>query len=282
MEHYEKIRVVGRGSHGLVTLHRQKQHNKLVIVKEVAVDHLNEDEKKATLNEVRVLSKLKHPNVVAYFDNFVQDASVKIVMEYANKGSLHDLIQVQDGKLIQQDEILQMFTQIVEGLYYIHSQKVLHRDLKTHNIFVSHEPSVYSMPILKIGDFGISKVLTSQSKASTVLGTPSYLSPELCQGQMYDERSDIWALGCILYEMLTLKKAFEAPTLASLVMKIIHGQVTPIDRTKYSAGMEQLLHTLLRISPLDRPTAAMLLSHPLICTTLCKVGTSLGKIIQNT
>ncbi|KAE8739670.1 hypothetical protein FOCC_FOCC014828 [Frankliniella occidentalis] len=240
MEHYEKIRVVGRGSHGsvnvfiykqitngpivlarepdtvflfhrLVTLHRQKQHNKLVIVKEVAVDHLNEDEKKATLNEVRVLSKLKHPNVVAYFDNFVQDASVKIVMEYANKGSLHDLIQVQDGKLIQQDEILQMFTQIVEGLYYIHSQKVLHRDLKTHNIFVSHEPSVYSMPILKIGDFGISKVLTSQSKASTVLGTPSYLSPELCQGQMYDERSDIWALGCILYEMLTLKKAFEAP-----------------------------------------------------------------------
>ncbi|KAK3930130.1 Serine/threonine-protein kinase Nek8 [Frankliniella fusca] len=211
MEHYEKIRVVGRGSHGLVTLHRKKEDNKLVIVKEVSLDHLTDDEKKATLNEVKVLSKLKHPNVVAYFDNFIHDASVKIVMEYANKGSLHDLIQNQEGKHLPQAEVLQMFSQIVQGLHYIHDQKILHRDLKTHNIFVSHEPSIYSMPILKIGDFGISKVLASQSKASTVLGTPSYLSPELCQGQTYDERSDIWALGCILYEMLTLKKAFEAP-----------------------------------------------------------------------
>ncbi|XP_034243084.1 serine/threonine-protein kinase Nek8-like [Thrips palmi] len=279
MESYEKIKVVGRGSHGLVSLCRRKDTS-LVILKEVAIDHLTEKEKEATLNEVLVLSKLHHPNVIAYFDNFIHDSSVKIVMEYANRGSLHDFLESQNGTHLPQEDVMLMFTQIIQGLHYIHSQKILHRDLKTHNIFVSHEPNVFSMPILKIGDFGISKVLMSQSKASTVLGTPSYLSPELCQGQMYDEHSDIWALGCILYEMLTFKKAFEAPTLANLVIKIIHGKVPSIDSSKYTVGMEQLLHSILQTSPHDRPTAAMLLSHPLVCASLCTVGTNLGRINQ--
>lgn len=277
---YDKIKVVGRGSHGLVSLCRNLKDNRLVIIKEVHVEHLTEQEKESTLNEVKVLSRLNHPNIIAYYDNFIHDSSVKIVMEYANKGSLHDYLQSQNGNLVPQMDVIKMFTQIVQGLHYIHSQKILHRDLKTHNIFVIHNPEVLLLPILKIGDFGISKVLMSQSKASTVLGTPSYLSPELCQGQMYDEHSDLWALGCILYEMLTLRKAFEAPTLASLVMKIMQGQVIPIDTAKYTKAMEELLQALLRSVPQERPSAAMLLSHPLICTSVCTLGTNLGRLVR--
>ena len=81
---------------------------------------------------------------------------------------------------------------------------------------------------LQIGDFGISKILTSKSKASTVVGTPSYISPELCEGRPYDQKSDVWSLGCILYEMCALQRAFQAPSLPALVLKIMRGRIQPL------------------------------------------------------
>ncbi len=87
------------------------------------------------------------------------------------------------------------------------------------------------MQIVKIGDFGISKVLSSKSKANTVVGTPCYISPELCEGKPYNQKSDIWALGCVLYELCTLQRAFDAPNLPALVLKIMRGTVAPLSET---------------------------------------------------
>ena len=100
---------------------------------------------------------------------------------------------------------MHLFVQLLLSLQHVHSKQILHRDLKTQNILLNKDRDV-----VKIGDFGISKVLSSKSKAFTVVGTPCYISPELCEGKPYNQKSDIWAVGCVLYELLSLKRAFEA------------------------------------------------------------------------
>ncbi len=100
---------------------------------------------------------------------------------------------------------MHLFVQLLLSLQHVHSKQILHRDLKTQNILLNKDRDV-----VKIGDFGISKVLSSESKAFTVVGTPCYISPELCEGKPYNQKSDIWAVGCVLYELLSLKRAFEA------------------------------------------------------------------------
>lgn len=109
------------------------------------------------------------------------------------------------------------------SLEYIHGRKVIHRDLKTQNIFLTGNNTV------KLGDFGISKVLeNTNGLAMTVVGTPYYMSPEVCQNQPYTYKSDVWALGCVLYELCTLKHAFAADNLLGLVYKIVQDKHEPI------------------------------------------------------
>ena len=110
--------------------------------------------------------------------------------------------------------------------------------------------------------FGISKVLSSQSKAHTVVGTPCYISPELCEGKSYDEKSDIWALGCVLYEIVSLRRAFDAPNLPALVLKIMRGTVAPVSET-YSQGLQSLILSILHLDPAERPTLGQILARPI-------------------
>ena len=106
------------------------------------------------------------------------------------------------------------FCQLVLSLKDIHHEHIMHRDIKSENVFIQIGN------IAKIGDFGISKILSSRSKAHSLVGTPCYISPELCEGKPYGPKSDVWSLGCLLYEMAALRRAFEAPNLPSLVLKV--------------------------------------------------------------
>ncbi|KAJ8887913.1 hypothetical protein PR048_007397 [Dryococelus australis] len=180
---------------------------KPVVIKCIPLEQVVEKDLADARNEVKVLSMLTHPNIIEYYDSFHCDGVFNIVMEYASGGTLHEFITSRDGCFLPQKDVLHLFCQLVLAVHHIHSHRILHRDLKTANIFLSgHSPC-----IVKVGDFGISKVLSSQSSASTVLGTPCYMSPELCQGRSYNTKSDIWALGCVLYELIALHKAFHAP-----------------------------------------------------------------------
>lgn len=118
---------------------------------------------------------------------------------------------------------------------------------------------------VKLGDFGISRVLeNSNAAAMTVVGTPYYMSPEACQSQPYTAKSDVWALGIILYELCTLKHAFQADNLLGLVFKIVSDKFEPIDSKLYSKDMQNLIERLLEKDPIKRPSVREILKMPLI------------------
>jgi len=249
--------MAGRGAYGTVYLARRNTDGREVILKQIPVDMMSTADRQSILNEIKVLAMLNHPNVIEYYENFLQDKAMVIAMEYAAGGTLFDLVdsKAKSGQHLEEEEVAHLFAQIVLAMQYVHQNQILHRDLKSQNIFLTR-----SLDHVKIGDFGISKILSSKSKALTVVGTPCYISPELCEGRPYNTKSDIWSLGCILYELCACKRAFEAPTLPALIMKIIRG-VTPPLPAQFSPGLRQLLSCLLATEPSLRPTIAEVSAH---------------------
>ncbi|KAJ8040924.1 Serine/threonine-protein kinase Nek8 [Holothuria leucospilota] len=272
MDNYEKIKVVGRGAFGTVYLCQRQSDRKLVIIKQIPVEQMTKDERQSALNEAKVLSMLEHPNIIEYYENFLEDKALMIVMEYAEGGTLFDYLQQRGNALLDEDEVLYLFTQILLSLQHVHSKQILHRDLKTQNILMNK-----TRDVVKTGDFGISKILSSKSKAVTVVGTPCYISPELCEGKPYNQKSDIWAVGCILYELLTLKKAFEASTLPALVMKIMRGSVAPVS-DRYSVHIRKLLMNMLQQDPDKRPTTNQVMAEPIVVKTLARIIFEMGRV----
>nr|XP_008269242.1 serine/threonine-protein kinase Nek8 isoform X4 [Oryctolagus cuniculus] len=272
MEKYERIRVVGRGAFGIVHLCLRKADQKLVIIKQIPVEQMTKEERQAAQNECQVLKLLNHPNVIEYYENFLEDKALMIAMEYAPGGTLAEFIQKRCNSLLEEETILHFFVQILLALHHVHTHLILHRDLKTQNILLDKHRMV-----VKIGDFGISKILSSKSKAYTVVGTPCYISPELCEGKPYNQKSDIWALGCVLYELASLKRAFEAANLPALVLKIMSGTFAPIS-DRYSPELRQLVLSLLSLEPAQRPPLSHIMAQPLCIRALLSLHTDLGSV----
>lgn len=272
MEKYERIRVVGRGAFGIVHLCLRKADQKLVILKQIPVEQMTKEERQAAQNECQVLKLLNHPNVIEYYENFLEDKALMIAMEYAPGGTLAEFIQKRCNSLLEEETILHFFVQILLALHHVHTHLILHRDLKTQNILLDKHRMV-----VKIGDFGISKILSSKSKAYTVVGTPCYISPELCEGKPYNQKSDIWALGCVLYELASLKRAFEAANLPALVLKIMSGTFAPIS-DRYSPELRQLVLSLLSLEPAQRPPLSHIMAQPLCIRALLNIHTDVGSV----
>ncbi|XP_034556633.1 serine/threonine-protein kinase Nek8 isoform X2 [Notolabrus celidotus] len=187
-------------------------------------------------------------------------------------GTLADYIQKRCNSLLDEETILHFFVQILLALYHVHNKLILHRDLKTQNILLDKHQM-----IVKIGDFGISKILVSKSKAYTVVGTPCYISPELCEGKPYNQKSDIWALGCVLYELASLKRAFEAANLPALVLKIMSGTFAPIS-DRYSPELRQLILNMLNLDPSKRPQLNEIMALPICIRPLLNLYTDIGNV----
>ncbi|XP_055476501.1 serine/threonine-protein kinase Nek8 isoform X3 [Psammomys obesus] len=272
MEKYERIRVVGRGAFGIVHLCLRKADQKLVIIKQIPVEQMTKEERQAAQNECQVLKLLNHPNVIEYYENFLEDKALMIAMEYAPGGTLAEFIQKRCNSLLEEETILHFFVQILLALHHVHTHLILHRDLKTQNILLDKHRM-----LVKIGDFGISKILSSKSKAYTVVGSPCYISPELCEGKPYNQKSDIWALGCVLYELASLKRAFEAANLPALVLKIMSGTFAPIS-DRYSPELRQLVLSLLSLEPAQRPPLSHIMAQPLCIRALLNLHTDVGSV----
>lgn len=152
MNNYERLSIIGKGSFGKALLVRSKLDKKLCVVKEISISEMDAKEQKEAANEVNVLSQLKHPNIISYRDSFLENGNLYIVMDYADGGDLYKAIKNQKSVHFTEEQILDWFVQLCLGLKHVHDRKILHRDLKSQNIFLT------STKMVKLGDFGISKV----------------------------------------------------------------------------------------------------------------------------
>jgi NIMA (never in mitosis gene a)-related kinase len=156
---------------------------------------------------------------VKYYDSFLEKNILNIVMEFCEGGDLASYLRQQLGRPLSENKIWKFLIQMSLGLDYIHKKKILHRDIKSMNIFLAKDESI------RIGDLGVAKVLCEEGNfAHTMVGTPYYLSPEMCEEKPYNEKSDVWALGCVLYELCTFKHPFDAANQGSLILKIVRGR----------------------------------------------------------
>ncbi|XP_060237432.1 serine/threonine-protein kinase Nek5 [Meriones unguiculatus] len=261
MDKFDLIKIIGEGTFGKVYLAKDKSEHNHCVIKEIDLTK----EKEATEKEAILLATMKHPNIVTFFGSFQESSRLFIVMEYCDGGDLLQRIQRQQGVLFSEDQILCWFVQISLGLKHIHDRKVLHRDIKSQNIFLSKNGMV-----AKLGDFGIARTLNnSMELAQTCAGTPYYLSPEICQNRPYNNKTDIWSLGCVLYELCTLKHPFESNNLHHLVLKICQARVAPIS-PHFSLDLQSLVPQLFKVSPRDRPSINSLLKRPFLETLVAR------------
>ncbi|KAG8348566.1 Protein kinase domain [Trypanosoma vivax] len=259
MEKYSKVRVLGKGSFGSAILIRRRNDNALFVIKEVFLGKMNKKERMEARQECRVLQQLNHPNIVRYIEHFENRDNLFIVMEYCDGGDLH-------GKLkrgpMNENTILYYYSQICLAMEYLHSRHILHRDIKTMNIFLMKNGSV------KLGDFGIATVLRStMGMANTVCGTPYYFSPEICRNRPYNNKSDVWALGVLLYELATGRHPFDGNSMQQLMQSIVRGRYPPLP-PHFSHDFRKMVDWCLQKDPTHRPSIKQTLGLPIVRKSL--------------
>ncbi|XP_044936493.1 serine/threonine-protein kinase Nek3 isoform X3 [Mustela putorius furo] len=225
MDGYVVLRVIGEGSFGRALLVQQESSNQLFAMKEIRLPKSLSGTQNSR-KEAVLLAKMKHPNIVAFQESFEAEGHLYIVMEFCDGGDLMQKIKHQKGKLFPEDMILNWFTQMCLGVNHIHKKRVLHRDIKSKNIFLTQNGKV------KLGDFGSARLLSN----------------------------DIWSLGCILYELCTLKHPFQANSWKSLILKICQGSLSPLP-SQYSCELQLLIKQMFKRNPSHRPSATTLLSR---------------------
>ncbi len=260
---YKVIQSLGEGSFGKAFLCQKESDNSFCVIKQIIVQDMNQKEKDDVLNEANILSKLDHQNIIKFYDLFESEKpkhSINIVTEYADGGDLSEKIKERKNKNnnFSESEILDYFTQICLAIKHIHEKKIIHRDLKSGNIFLM------KTGLVKLGDFGISKkFMKTMEKAKTMVGTPYYLSPEIISGNPYDAKSDIWSLGVLLYEMMTFKMPFNANNFSMLVAKIQRGNYIP-PPSIYTKDLRELVSKCLTLEPERRPSIQEIIRMPII------------------
>ena len=251
---------LGIGSYGTVYKVCKKNTNKIYVIKQVSLLGLGEKEIMEYKSEAKLLSSIKSNYVVKYFDSFIDNHNLNILMEYCDGGDLYQYLDKNKKKKIKLKEkiIWQIFIQMIIGLNSIHKKKILHRDIKSQNIFLTKNLDI------KIGDLGVSKKLIQTNFAKTFIGTPYYLSPEICMEKPYNDKSDIWAIGCILYELCTFNYPFNAKSQGALLLKILNNEPEKIDNNYYSKDLQNMINLLLNKNYELRPSCADILKMKII------------------
>ena len=269
VEKYEVISLIGKGNFGSISKIRRKEDGKILVWKELNYGIMEEKDKHHIVSEINILKELHHPNIVKYYDRIIdkQNTKIYIIMEYCPGGDLGQLIKKykQSKQYISEEIILKIFSQVASALYECHNHKggkILHRDIKPSNVFLDNENNV------KLGDFGLSRMLSKEMNfAYSNVGTPYYMSPEQIDEKEYNEKSDIWSLGCFLYELCALHPPFEAHNHLTLALKIKSGKVEKIPEN-YSENLKKIISNLMNLNPDKRPNITQIINLPEVSSIL--------------
>ncbi|CAB1117479.1 unnamed protein product [Ectocarpus sp. CCAP 1310/34] len=256
-QQFDVLQTLGRGSFGVVRKVRRKADGKTLVVKEMDYGAADEKQKEQIVAEVNILRELRHPFIVRYYDRIVDRRRTRlhIVMEHCST-DLARVIKTRRlrGEYLDESFLWNLMCQVVVALEFCHGRvgkegsrrPIIHRDLKPDNVFLTSDN------VVKLGDFGLAKELSGAQLAETSVGTPYYMSPELINEQRYDERTDVWSLGCLMYEAAALTRPFDAHNQLALAMKINTSKVAPIP-SRYSLDLFATIEWMLSKTRHKRP-----------------------------
>lgn len=285
MDKYTKLAKIGSGSFGCAYLVTRKADPlaRKFVVKEIRMDPRDQQ---GALREAKLLAALDHPNIIACKESFLlapapgpqangrapQQQVLCIVTEYADGGDLRKKLEqhIASRSHLKETEVLDLFVQCCLALKHLHDRKIIHRDIKPENVFLMKSN------VVKLGDFGVATVLSNTlACAETMTGTPYYTSPEICLGRRYNSKTDIWSLGCVLYELVTFAHAFNGRSQRQLFDNIMNASYVPIATVlagaragtggvSYSRGLSELVGEMLRKNPRDRPSVNQIIKKPIV------------------
>ena len=260
MNGFQILSKIGEGTYSTVLKVRRIKDGNIYALKKVKFYKLSNKEKENALNEIRILASINNKNVISYKEAFFdeKDNSLGIVMEYADKGDLFQLItnRKKNKDYFTEEEVWRVFTQLLNGLKALHDLKILHRDIKSANVFL------FEGGICKLGDLNVSKV-ARKGLGYTQTGTPYYASPEVWEEKPYDNKSDVWSLGCVIYEMITLRPPFQANSMDELYKRIMRGMYPKIS-SRYSEDLSDAIKLMIQVEAGARPNCEELLKMPMI------------------
>ncbi|KAK7103381.1 serine/threonine-protein kinase Nek2-like isoform X2 [Littorina saxatilis] len=276
LDDFQVVSTIGTGSYGTCKKIRRKKDGKIMVWKEMDYGAMSEAEKQLLVSEVNLLRELKHRHIVRYYDRIIDRsrAVIYILMEYCQGGDLATVIARcrKDGTKVDEDFAWRILIQITLALKECHRRKngksILHRDLKPANIFLDRQQNV------KLGDFGLARVLHHETSfAQTYVGTPYYMSPELVNNMSYNDKSDVWALGCLLYELCALHPPFIANNQTELNRKIRIGDYPRIP-AKYCSELDRIVRRMLKVEVTTRPSINDILRDPIVARRYQQVESS--------
>ena len=254
------VKKLGSGAYSTVSLVTRKQDQKIYALKCVQISKLSPIERQNSLNEISLLASINHKNIISYKESFYNEENhtLNIILEYADDGDLQTKIisKKKFGCFFEEKTIWSLFIQMVKGLNELHKRKIIHRDLKSANIFLMKNG------ICKLGDLNVAKVVEN-GLLTTQTGTPYFASPEIWEDKPYNFKSDIWSIGCILYQMAGLKMPFQGKNIKEVYYNLKNVNIPPLP-DMYSNDIIYMVKKLLKINPDDRPTTQEILDDDII------------------
>ena len=267
---------LGRGTSGIVYKVRHIVEGKDYVVKVIDLGKLSQKKQAQSMKEVEILKRVNHPHIIRYYDSVIHEKSLFIMTEYASGGDLQKKIDRYklNKRLLEEGQIWAWTYELSLALKYLHKHKILHRDIKCMNIFLDKSNRI------KLGDFGLAKILHNKEIKSSTVGTPLYLSPEQIRHLPYGLKVDIWGLGCVLYKLCALDPPFLGENLNTLGQNIVVKSFKSLP-PKFTPKLVSFITNLLEKNPKSRPSVLEVIDQiPVFTKKFYKTPVLLERVLE--